>query len=53
VKYDYAYILGSGVKWVLLFGLRNNLEKLVIENKTMWGHTSFNFNDDNSLELVS
>jgi hypothetical protein len=36
MKYDWAYILGSGVKWVLLFGLLNVLEKLVIENKTTW-----------------
>jgi hypothetical protein len=36
MKYNCAYILGSGVKWVLLFGLLNVLEKLVIENKTMW-----------------
>jgi hypothetical protein len=34
MKYDYAYILGSGVKWVLLFGLLNVLEKILMENKT-------------------
>jgi len=36
MKYDYACMLGSGVKWVLLFGLFNVLEKLMMKNKTMW-----------------
>jgi len=36
MKYDYACMLGSGVKWVLLFGLLNVLEKLMMKNKTMW-----------------